>query len=300
MKRVCVIDGGGAKGIIPFTVIKNIEKEIGKPFCEIFDLVVGSSIGGIIATILSMRNERADMILPYFKDSLRVIFKSRLRIPLLQPKYSMELSSAVLRPYVEGTTLSCAKTKLMFTSVNMVDGKTHYFKSWEKKDGRLSTLSTLNRTYAAPLYFGSIKDKDNNAVWLDGGVSNNCCPLLETYIETLRQGWASQERVHILSLGCGESSYGVPYEEAVRYNNAKQVFYFMDPVNGGLARAVSADTQTEWMKSLERITPNFSFQRIEKYKMNPDIDGMDKIKYLDAYQAIGESLSKQVNYEYLK
>jgi hypothetical protein len=300
MLKICQIDGGGAKGIIPFAVIRNIENELGKPFHEIFDLVVGSSIGGIINAILTIHDGSAESMMPKFKDSLKAIFSKRMRIPIFQPKYSRDVAAKELGNYLSGTKLSDAKTKMMFTSVNMVDGRTHYFKSWEDEDGSLDTVNAINRTYAAPLFFGSLVDEKNKAVWLDGGTSNNNCPLVETYIETLRQGWVDDTEVHIMSIGCGQSSYKVPFNEAKKYKNIRQVSYFMDPTDGGLARLVAGDTQVEWLKQLDEVTPCFSFQRIQKIDMDPKLDGMDKINCLDEYEKIGDEISKQINYEYLR
>lgn len=300
MKKILVIDGGGAKGVIPLTVIKNIEKHTEKCVSDTFDLIVGSSIGAIIGTILTITDLKAVYLISDFKEALRETFKKRFRIPVIQPKYSRKPPSNYLEEYIGGSKLNMARTKLMFTSVNMVDGRTHFFKSWEEKDGKLNAIEAVNRSYAAPLYFGTIKDKKDNAVWLDGGTSNNSCPLVESYIEAMRQGWVGKEKIHIISLGCGSASYAVPYKKASKYNNIRQVYYYMDPVEGGLARVVAADTQSEWLKKLSDLVPDISFQRIEKHNLDPKIDGMDKVEYLEEYQAIGEQLSKKVNYDILK
>ena len=49
IRRVLSIDGGGIRGIIPAMVIAHIEKRMGKPAYELFDLMVGTSTGGILA-----------------------------------------------------------------------------------------------------------------------------------------------------------------------------------------------------------------------------------------------------------
>ena len=49
MRKVLAIDGGGVRGIIPAMVLAEIEKQTGKPIAELFDLVVGTSTGGILA-----------------------------------------------------------------------------------------------------------------------------------------------------------------------------------------------------------------------------------------------------------
>ena len=47
--RVLSLDGGGAKGFYTLGVLKEIEAMVGQPICECFDLIFGTSTGGIIA-----------------------------------------------------------------------------------------------------------------------------------------------------------------------------------------------------------------------------------------------------------
>jgi patatin-like phospholipase/acyl hydrolase len=47
--KVLAIDGGGIRGIIPALVLARIEELTGKRACELFDLIAGTSTGGIIA-----------------------------------------------------------------------------------------------------------------------------------------------------------------------------------------------------------------------------------------------------------
>src|SRR5215210_4815135 len=49
MKKVLSIDGGGIRGIIPAMVLAEIEARTGKRSAEMFDLVAGTSTGGILA-----------------------------------------------------------------------------------------------------------------------------------------------------------------------------------------------------------------------------------------------------------
>ena len=46
--RILCIDGGGTRGIVPLTFLEYLERESG-PLHEQFDLIVGTSIGGIMA-----------------------------------------------------------------------------------------------------------------------------------------------------------------------------------------------------------------------------------------------------------
>ena len=300
MRRVLCLDGGGAKGVIPATVLAEIEKHTDKKVSNIFDLIVGTSAGALIGGCLA--SGKIDAV-KYQKELVKNtpdIFKKRLRIPILQPKYSRKPLVKCLKEFVGADLFmkSCT-TKFMSTSVNMVDGRTHYFKSWEEKDGELNLIIGLNRSYAAPLYFGSIVDKEDKAVWLDGGTGMTSSPQVEAYIEILRQSWLNNEPVHMLSLGCGQSSGKMSFKEAAKVKNAKQVSYFMNPVNGGLARKQSISAVSAWLKEISDSSEDFSYQRIEIYNMSKDLDVMDGVKYVHCYERMGEDIAKHVDYKKL-
>ena len=47
--KVLAIDGGGIRGLIPALVLAEIERRTGRPTAELFDLIAGTSTGGILA-----------------------------------------------------------------------------------------------------------------------------------------------------------------------------------------------------------------------------------------------------------
>jgi uncharacterized protein len=49
MKKILSIDGGGIRGLIPALVLAEIESRTGKAVAECFDLIAGTSTGGILA-----------------------------------------------------------------------------------------------------------------------------------------------------------------------------------------------------------------------------------------------------------
>ena len=53
MKKILSLDGGGIRGIIPALVLQSIEEELQCRIADIFDLIVGTSTGGILALGLS-------------------------------------------------------------------------------------------------------------------------------------------------------------------------------------------------------------------------------------------------------
>lgn len=301
MYRILALDGGGAMGTIPMTILKDMEEKLGKPIYEEFDMILGVSVGAIIGGMLSTGLISAKNMNDKFIDALPIIFDRRLRIPILEPKYNRKnvqnVMATVVPPLMK--MKDACKTKFVCTSINMVDGRPHYFKSWEDKDGELNLCCAIDRSYAAPLYFGTIADKTNQAVWMDGGCGGENSPIMESFIEVCRQGWA-KERVHILSLGCGSSDYSVPFNKAKNYKNIRQVEYYMNPIEGGLSRVQSSILQTTWMDTIDKALENVTFQRVTKLKLNKNMDKMDAIKYTKEYINIGEELSSKIDYNLLK
>lgn len=55
-KTVLSIDGGGIRDIIPAMVLKYIEEHIGKRISDMFNVIAGTSSGGILALGLTKRN----------------------------------------------------------------------------------------------------------------------------------------------------------------------------------------------------------------------------------------------------
>jgi predicted acylesterase/phospholipase RssA len=53
--RILSIDGGGIRGIIPLKVLEYIERQTGKQIHELFDVIGGTSTGGIIALGLNSK-----------------------------------------------------------------------------------------------------------------------------------------------------------------------------------------------------------------------------------------------------
>ena len=78
--RVLSIDGGGVRGIIPAIILAEIEKRTGKPIAGIFDLISGTSTGGILALGLTAPNENgkpkftASDLVEFYETRLNDIF----------------------------------------------------------------------------------------------------------------------------------------------------------------------------------------------------------------------------------
>ena len=67
IKRILSIDGGGIKGTFPASFLASIEKHVDGTVGEYFDLIAGTSTGGIIAVALGF-GFSAKEILKFYED----------------------------------------------------------------------------------------------------------------------------------------------------------------------------------------------------------------------------------------
>lgn len=74
--RILSLDGGGAKGVYTLGVLKEVEALCGRPLCEVFDLIYGTSTGSIIASLIALGYPIAEIEKIYL-DSVPRIMRHR-------------------------------------------------------------------------------------------------------------------------------------------------------------------------------------------------------------------------------
>ncbi|GFR05488.1 patatin [Trichonephila clavata] len=60
-RYILSVDGGGIRGIIPALILAEIEKRARKPIAEIFDLMAGTSTGGIVIAGLCKKDDQGKL-----------------------------------------------------------------------------------------------------------------------------------------------------------------------------------------------------------------------------------------------
>ena len=83
--RVLALDGGGIRGIIPASLLAELERRCDRRIGEMFDLIAGTSTGGILALGLTAPDPanpgepryRAEELVNLYVEKGHVIFKSR-------------------------------------------------------------------------------------------------------------------------------------------------------------------------------------------------------------------------------
>jgi patatin-like phospholipase/acyl hydrolase len=118
--------------------LTRLERQAGRPLGQCFDLIAGTSVGGILAIGLALEVP-ADRMRDVFRVNGERIFSSRprprwgwldARRSLLSPKYDgAELRRAITEMIGAGTTLADAKHRLLVPAVNMTKGSVQMFKT---------------------------------------------------------------------------------------------------------------------------------------------------------------------------
>ena len=235
--KILSIDGGGIRGLIPAIVLEHIENETNKPIADLFDLIVGTSTGGILALGLTVpngngkaKNAVATLKGIYRNDGKIVFDKPFFRsIPLVgsfvgavldDELYKHAGLESVLHKHLNDTTMGQAVTDVMLTAYDMKYRETVFLKSWKEAHEGLSMLDCARATSAAPTYFEPKHMKiDNNKderTLIDGGIFMNN-PAMSGYVEALKRKEQDQDIV-VVSLGTGEHTRPYNYADVKNWN----------------------------------------------------------------------------------
>ena len=225
------IDGGGIKGIIPSAVLKEISKRLNmlgdnRPFHKIFDLMAGTSAGGMISLALatpyygkvngiSFANDGGmtpdEMLKLYFTRG-KEIFNEKSKLfstakQFFNCKYKDEPIDNLFLDIFGNTRINSALTNLFITAFDMNRMKPFFFK--KRKNNKYYEQDFYIRdaaraTSAIPTYFtpANVYDLNNSRrhySLIDGGVF--CInPSLCAYIEA-RKIYPNAKKYIMLSLG---------------------------------------------------------------------------------------------------
>jgi|AntRauTorckE5430_2_1112549.scaffolds.fasta_scaffold12140_2 predicted acylesterase/phospholipase RssA len=194
--KVLSIDGGGIKGLYSATVLKHLEERFGAPLYKHFDLICGTSTGGLIALALSL-GKSSEAIANFYADRGAQIFPDNtwlkrrfggLRQVLWGGKYSDKQLKTALNEFLgDQTIMADAKTHLCIPAFNLTTGEPIVFKKPfgnYYRDGNLNMVDVALATSAAPTYFPLAKIDHPNlqGLFADGGLwANNptLCGVLE-------------------------------------------------------------------------------------------------------------------------
>jgi patatin-like phospholipase/acyl hydrolase len=253
--RILAIDGGGIRGLIPAVVLAEIERRSGRRTAELFDLIAGTSTGGILACGLTRPGEggapaftAADLIGFYESEGPEVFHRSLLKRVesvegYLDERYDDSGLNAALARYLDGTRLSQSVTDLFITAYEIERREAFFFRSSRARTDPAYdfTYSDVARaTAAAPTYFepARVRDVGGAAAYalIDGGVFA-LNPAMVAYAELAATGRAAEIEL-VVSLGTGVHTRPLRFEDARNWGQLEWARPLVDVVFDGLEQTV--------------------------------------------------------------
>lgn len=208
--QVLALSGGGYRGLYTAKILADLEQEIGGPIAQRFDLIAGTSIGGILALAVAMEIP-AEQMVKLFEQHGQEIFRRRLSLwGILRAPYSSEpLKQLLSAPKFFGEqTLGACKHPVIVPAINYSTGQPQLFKtphhSSFKRDHQFRLVDIALATSAAPGYFP--RHTFNNNQYVDGGLYANAPGLLALHEAQTFLGQPS-EAVHMMSIGTMSSKF---------------------------------------------------------------------------------------------
>ncbi|WP_319801404.1 CBASS cGAMP-activated phospholipase [Rhodoblastus acidophilus] len=226
--RILSIDGGGICGLLPASILAELERRFlgGESISHHFDLVAGTSTGGLIALGLGagmtgdqLRHfyvTRGPFIFPASKGvagAVRGFWKWGKQ--KVRTAYDVKPLETELMEVFGQRFFGDSKLRLCVPSFEGRHGEPWIFKTPhhpDYKNDRNERMFTVGRaTSAAPTYFRPLDAFGYRMV--DGGLwANN--PVMIGLVDALACFEIDREQVQILTLGCGETSFQVSDSQA--------------------------------------------------------------------------------------
>ena len=297
-RRLLCIDGGGILGTFPAALLAELEQRLDNPIGAYFDLIAGTSTGGIIAIALAL-GHRASEILELYEsrgpeifgqdgDTLfnRVTGSLRILRWFYRNKYDSDALRAALRDVFGDKRIGEARTRLVIPAWNPVAQSVYIYKTAHhprlETDYRSSAVDAALATSAAPTYFRQhITGRDVGL--LDGGVWANNPTAIATVEALAVLGWP-RESLHVLSLGCLEETYTISKRSGLGTLGAKVVKLFMDGQSHGAMGITKLLTGHEHERTaLYRInhTVPYNAYRMDDSRVIQDLKGLGHSKGRD-------------------
>lgn len=208
MFRILSIDGGGIKGVFPAAFLCALQDNIRYPIANYFDLIAGTSTGGIIALGLGLGFSPSE-ILNFYRSFGPSIFPGSQRwLTRGRHYYASKYSNDPLKKALESTfgnkLLGESRRRLLIPSFSARTGKIYVYKTPHdvrlESDWRESAVTVALATSAAPTYFPPYVNRSYIA-HLDGGMwANN--PTGNAVVEAVGILQQDRSQIRVLSVGC--------------------------------------------------------------------------------------------------
>lgn len=192
--KILSLDGGGIKGLYAAKLLAQIEEKTGKLIGEYFDMICGTSTGGLLALgitrgipckqIARFYEEHGPLIFPYeswFNRKFRKLIQYRFAT-----KYDNTKLKAALKELLgDYQTMKDAEHLMCIPAFNITKGRPSIFKKpfgHYHRDGRFTMMDVALATSAAPTFLPAVAIEGDQ--YVDGGIFNNN-PSMIAYTEAM-------------------------------------------------------------------------------------------------------------------
>jgi predicted acylesterase/phospholipase RssA len=261
--RILSLDGGGIRGAFSASVLATLEKETGHALVDHFDLITGTSTGGIIALGLAL-GLPASSLRDFYRDKGPDLFPGTGLVRrahdtlrhLFAPKRSHEALEAALRSVFKNMRLGEARCRLVIPTYDAVGGRIYLLKTahHERFTGEYqsSAVECALATSAAPTYFAAAAFAEHpSSSYVDGGVWANC-PVMVGVTEAVHFLGVPLERIDVLSVG----TLGEPFSVSPGRRRAGVIGWnkaLIEILMRGQAEAALAQAQLLTGRNVHRI-----------------------------------------------
>ncbi len=217
-KHVLSLDGGGSHLLIQLSILACLEEDTGTSTYDLFDMIAGSSSGGLITCLIMGCGMSATEIIrlveqeKLLKKIMTKNWVNRLFNKLqIRPKYQGASKSLALQKQFGGLRLSSLSKRIFIPCFNLNQDQLEIFTNESPADFLLSEIA--DACTAAPSFYPPVQMEDGD--WrIDGGVGMNN-PGLSSYLHA-KQHWQPCE-IKVLSIGSGWRSFAVNGTKACGY-----------------------------------------------------------------------------------
>lgn len=208
--KILSLDGGGVRGAFSASVLASFEMQFGVRLIDHFDLLVGTSTGGIIALALAA-GLPATAIREFYRSAGPRIFAPmsgplrlwRLLASIVHPKHSQAPLRAALEEVFGDRTIAALKTRVVIPAFSATAGRIRLFKTPHHerltRDHSRTLVEVALATSAAPYFLPGLSTNEGER-FIDGGVwANN--PIAVAVIEAIGYLGIPAPAVRVLSIG---------------------------------------------------------------------------------------------------
>jgi len=208
--QILSLDGGGIKGLFSAAVLAAIEDDLKWNIVDHFDLITGTSTGGIIALALGLGMSPREIVEFYVREGPQ-IFPRWAGVKWLEHwvyrKFSAEPLKRALQKCFREQRFGDSKKRLVIPSFNLGEGDVYLFRTPHherlRRDYKVPAWKVALATSSAPTFFPCAREVDSLRL-IDGGVwANN--PALVGIVEAYGTLKVNLESISVLSIGTSDA-----------------------------------------------------------------------------------------------